>query len=344
MTCWIPLHIDVRKSVEIINRPDTTYLDFCIRNNRALPLVGDLYVNGKKTNRKINLQANSSTNYRFDAPVACFGTNTVEIRKGKERHSFRIINWNIPHSTVSNYQTVDMSASHNDKVSAIFAYGKYVSPRWAYTTLQVPTQGMGQWCHPNDLSVIDDSGFRAIAAKNGNIFKIPQGIPFATQGDVDLNNITFTTLWDNYPDSITIPLQGKASKAYFLVAASTYHMQAHLPNGYIKVKYKDGSMDTLKLVLPENLIPLDQDIFIDDWAFYSEEPRPYRVRLKTGGVHTYHAEQMGLRMSNNPIYIDGGMATILDLPLNLKKELESLTLETIANEVIIGLMGVTLVR
>ena len=48
--------------------------------------------------------------------------------------------------------------------------------------------------------------------------------------------------------------------------------------------------------------------------------------------------------SNNPISIDGGMATMLDLPLNPVKELKSLSLETTANEVVIGLMGVTLVK
>jgi hypothetical protein len=42
--------------------------------------------------------------------------------------------------------------------------------------------------------------------------------------------------------------------------------------------------------------------------------------------------------------IDGGAGTILDLPLNPAKELKDLQLKTIANDVVIGLMGVTLVR
>lgn len=97
---------------------------------------------------------------------------------------------------------------------------------------------------------------------------MPQGIPFSTPGEKEYNNIAFTTLWDNYPTSINIPLNGKASKAYFLIAASTYYMQSHIVNGEIK----------------------------------------------------------------------------LDLPLNPVKELKSLSLETTANEVVIGLMGVTLVK
>ena len=40
----------------------------------------------------------------------------------------------------------------------------------------------------------------------------------------------------------------------------------------------------------------------------------------------------------------GGAATGLDLPLDRGRELKSLTVRTLANEVVIGLMGVTLAR
>ncbi|UKT62993.1 hypothetical protein [Pedobacter mucosus] len=41
--------------------------------------------------------------------------------------------------------------------------------------------------------------------------------------------------------------------------------------------------------------------------------------------------------------IDGGAATILDLPLNPDKQLKELRLVTLTNDVVIGLMSVTLV-
>ena len=40
--------------------------------------------------------------------------------------------------------------------------------------------------------------------------------------------------------------------------------------------------------------------------------------------------------------IDGGSATVLEMPLERGKDLKSLELRTLANEVVIGLMGVTL--
>jgi hypothetical protein len=42
--------------------------------------------------------------------------------------------------------------------------------------------------------------------------------------------------------------------------------------------------------------------------------------------------------------IPGGAANVLDLPLNPGKELKSVTVRSLANEVVIGLMAVTLAR
>ena len=39
---------------------------------------------------------------------------------------------------------------------------------------------------------------------------------------------------------------------------------------------------------------------------------------------------------------EGGAGVILDIPLDKNKTLEELTLETVANDVVIGLMSVTL--
>jgi len=143
---------------------------------------------------------------------------------------------------------------------------------------------------------------------------------------------------------VTLPLNGSASKVYLLLAASTYHMQNHVLNGTVTVTYTDGTSDVLKLILPESLLPLDQDIYTDGYAFTLKTPRPYRIRLKTGTITRTPAADLHLRQGNGPILIDGGLATMAELKLNPSKELRSLELRTIANEVIIGLMSATLIR
>lgn len=340
---WVPVDVHVVKSVELINHPDTDKLHFTLKNHTPTTLEGSLWLNGKNTGKTISIASGHEMDYQFEAPLAVLGTNRVKICTQHDTYSFDAINWNIPILSAPKYEMVDMTAYFNEKVNRIYEYGKYLSPRSPYTTLQVPTQGMGEWCKPMLLSKIADDGFREMVAQQGNVFKMPQGIPFASQGNKEKNNIAFTTLWDNYPTALTLPLQGKASKAYFMIAASTYHMQSHILNGQIRVTYQDGTSEVLNLVLPDNLLPLDQDIFIDGYAYRSGQPRPWRVRLLDGKVSKYHAGEIGVKMSNDPLWIEGGMATMLDLPLNPHKELASLTLETVANEVVIGLMGVTLV-
>ncbi|MCM3873180.1 MAG: hypothetical protein ND895_21055, partial [Pyrinomonadaceae bacterium] len=94
------------------------------------------------------------------------------------------------------------------------------------------------------------------------------------------------------------------------------------------------------LVNPTNWWPIDQDYFIDDFAFRRPEQIPPRVDLKTGAVRVLDPTEFKGKGGKVP----GGAATVLDLPLDRRRELKSLTVRTLANEVVIGLMGVTLVR
>jgi len=343
MTWWKPINFNIHEPLEVINNSEANSLDFDIKNNMKQGIAWAGFINEDSVPSVADVEPGKTINLSFGEDNIRFGTNTIRIKTINKIYNLKVINWNLPNPASLVYEKVDLKPYFNDKVSNIFAYGKYMTPRWPYTTLEVPTQGMGQWCHPESLSNIDDSGIRKKAG-NANIFTTPQGIPFETPGDSTSKNVIFTTLWDNYPDSVTIPLAGKATRAYFLVAASTYHMQSHFLNATITAKYRNGSSEVLELVLPDNLLPIDQDIFTDGFAFTTKQPRPYRISLKTGTVRKNHAEIMGLKMSNDPIVVDGGLATILDLPLDSKKELSSLTINTLANEVITGLMAVTLVR
>ncbi len=235
-------------------------------------------------------------------------------------------------------EPVSINDYFNASVTDIFR-NSYLTPRSPYTTLQLPIQGIGEWCHPKTMADIDDSGVRLKA--NKGIFSTGLGVDFFTprQGQ----NIAFTSLWDNYPDKIRIPLSGTADRAYLMMAGSTNHMQCHMVNGVVQVYYTDGSTDTLELINPDNWCPIEQDFFVDDQAFRLNRPRPYRLHLKSGMVS--NDLEKDLRITG--VYgreIDGGAGILLDMPLNKEKELSHLILETISNDVVIGLMGVTLQR
>lgn len=226
----------------------------------------------------------------------------------------------------------------NASVSAIFK-NTYLSPRSPYTTLELPTQGIGEWCHPLLTATIDDSGLRNRVKKN--VLETSIGIPFQTPATG--NNILFTSLWNNYPDSASIPLSGKASHAYLLMAGTTNHMQSRFVNGIVYIDYADGTFEKVELVNPDNWCPIEQDYFVDGKAFSVSGPRPYRLHFKNGMV----SRDLGQVLSVKGVYgreLEGGAGILLDIPLNRSKRLKSLRLETVANDVVIGLMSVTLQR
>ncbi|MDP4261260.1 MAG: DUF4450 domain-containing protein [Bacteroidota bacterium] len=239
-------------------------------------------------------------------------------------------------------EKLELSKYFNDKVTNIFKH-QYLSPRPTSPTLQLPTQGIGNWCYPLTTATIDDKGLRQSAGTKNEIVT-PNSISFATPSDTTLNNIIFTSQWDNFPHSVSIPLSGKASQIHLLMAGSTNPMQSRITNGMVVVSYTDGSGDTLLLENPGNWWPIEQDYYIDHYAFTSSwQDPPERLYLKDGkfakGLSSYSSIKGFTNMA-----IDGGAATLLDMYLDKKKTLQSLSVHAIANDVVIGLMAATLIR
>ena len=91
---------------------------------------------------------------------------------------------------------------------------------------------------------------------------------------------------------------------------------------------------------PETWWPIEQDYFTDDYQFRVNAPLPARVDLASGEVRVLEAQAFKGKGREVP----GGAATILRLPLDPHKNLERLTVRTTANDVVVGLMAVTLER
>ena len=237
--------------------------------------------------------------------------------------------------TGATLEAVKLSPYFNDRVSDIFKPGKYQSPRSPFVSLSLPAQGIGAWAgHVNATAEIDDSGLRAAAAANGGALRMPNGVGFATPAEPEARNIVFTSQWDNYPRSVEIPLAGKARQAWLLMAGSTNFMQSRIDNGEVVVRYADGGTARLALHNPVNWWPIEQDYFIDDYQFSRPQPVPPRVDLKTGAV----------RLQSSGKAVPGGAATALAIALDPSRPLRSLTLRTLSNDSVIGLMSVTLER
>ena len=248
--------------------------------------------------------------------------------------------WSAPRD-LTHDEALDLAPYFNDRVAAIFASGKYLSPRSDKVSLALPSQGIGAWAgHLKLLPVIDDSGLRARAAAQGNALIMPNGTLLATPGAAGAHNIAFVSQWDNYPRAVTVPLAGAARHLYLLMAGSTNAMQSRIDNGDVVVRYADGGQARLALANPQTWWPIEQDYFIDDYQFYNDAALPPRVDLKTGQLRLLDLQAF----KGKGREVDGGAATVLELALDPQRPLQSLTVRALSNDVVIGLMSATLVR
>ncbi|WP_304197618.1 DUF4450 domain-containing protein [Flavobacterium alvei] len=345
VTWWSPINLIVKPEIEAKStRIENNKLLFNIKNNSQKAIEGNLIFNpfGKEIKQKVSLNKDSETTISIPFDNLISGTNAFEL-KTNEGKTFPIsfTNWDINLPKEIKLETVSLSQNFNAQVTDIFKQ-EYLSPRPTSPTLQLPKHGIGNWCYPNLDVKIDDSGLRQ-SAKNNNQISSPQGIFFQTPSDSSLKNIAFTSMWDNFPDSIAIPLSGKASHVYLMMTGTTNPMQSRFTNGEVIVNYTDGTSEILLLKNPENWWPIEQDYFIDNLAFTTDAPKPPRVYLKSGVISRTFKDFSSIKGFSN-YAVEGGAATILDLPLNKNKTLKSISLKTIANDVVIGLMSATLVR
>ena len=334
MTWWHPVNIDLQHPVasEFVARNDEHVL---VLHNPSSE-VQRVKLQGVGLSEEVALVAGARKEMLLPADALSIGTNQIQIQVGEQRWTADYKLWNL--AKQANFQMQDLSTHYNSRVSDIFEQ-KYLSPRIAKPTLQLPWQGIGNWCYPLVETKIDDSGLMA-ARKAEQVNYL--GIPFLIKGNN--KNILFTSQWDNYPTQAEIPLQGQAEKVYLLMAGSTNPMQSQLVNARVQVNYTDGSHAVLELKNPSNWWPIEQDYLDDNYAFeIPDEEIPYRVQLKTGAL--YKGGTLS-KYSSIKGYTDraveGGAATILDLPLDSRKTLKSLQLITEANDVVVGLMAATL--
>ncbi len=423
LSWWEPFSVQVMNAVTIQTRPDVA-----IRTG-ARGLKGHLVVDYDAASHSIPIVIRPEDmiqKIRFSDGQLQPGLNHLQFKGDSgEVAEATFTDWKIPKLAGVRYETIDLSHWYNDAVTQIFK-NSYLAPRPTSPTLQLPTQGIGNWCYPLVTAPIDDVGLRKLAGSRNEIL-LPDGIPLATPGTGarkatpvtgeigampgtgegtgqggSSSNIIFTSRWSNYPDSMAIPLHGKASHAYFLLAGTTNPMQSQITNGTIEVYYKDGSVDELELKNPTNWWPIEQDYYEDGYAFRYGPARPIRVYLKTGRIrmgtgerdmdgirygdwignesgHFGGGDDRGIfdqssgmgkgleqtvggrrnravrRMDDKPaeritikgfsnMGIDGGAAEVLDMPLHSGKELDRIVVRTVARDVVIGMMSLTLSR
>lgn len=141
------------------------------------------------------------------------------------------------------------------------------------------------------------------------------GVPFYISS-VNGCNAAFVSLYNQFPDKINIAVNTKASKIYFMLCVSTNNMQSRIENARITVNLKDGTRQILALTNPDN---------IDDWLNYQQK-KPY-------------AESGYIQMLDSLAH-----ANILAIDIGAVRQIECIEFECLSNEVLAGILGITVVR
>lgn len=206
------------------------------------------------------------------------------------------------------FAPVDISALFNCNMSELHEQ-KYMSPRPEGYSIGVFPNGRyaWEWNHRGHNQLyIDDSALR----EGDGFVRTPSGIPFTTPKTG--KNLACASVWDNFPTTLTLPLDGNAHELAILFIATTNAMQTGVENVRITVRYADGEEERVSLIYPVN---------IDDFLVPA------------------------LQAENEIVYFnDYNHATVQKIRLNANKQLAMLTIEAIANEVIIGVLGISISR
>jgi hypothetical protein len=231
------------------------------------------------------------------------------------------------------WHCIDLAPVLNGDVRTIYSQS-YLSPRPSTVSARIGTDGYSPWTflywnsHPPMIGL---DGVPAMLKKSGDgRLRTPQGVPFAWPGEA--RNIAFTSRWDNWPRQVTVPVGQAGDVVWFLICGSTNPMQGRIANAVLRMRYARGDDELLELIPPINywnLSPIRPmitapgqesrcDYTAETDAFCVPKPWPETVQLG-----------------------ENCRAMLLSSRLRRGVALKSVTLETLSAEVVVGLMGVT---
>jgi hypothetical protein len=304
---WLPVDFELRPALEIVDpRMVDGRCECAVRNNSQAARVVRGTIAMGRAERPVDLivPAAGSTAIEMGAVDLTPGTNAIALTG----LSFRGV---VPGSLVDwkaplsegAGQPVPLSDFCNQDLATLHDQ-RYVSPHTPNYTMTVEANGRSWWLNRAKKPEVR---LDVLSAAKGRLMSAV-GVPFALAGTGP--NACFVSMYENFPRQIKIPIARDARMIYFLLAVSTNQMQSRIENARIAVNTASGRQ-VLPLVNPEN---------VDDWLM-----EPFAL--------AGHPQPFG----------PGTHGQILDMDLGRTTRVESVDLECLSNEVLVGLVAVTTV-
>lgn len=203
---------------------------------------------------------------------------------------------------------IDIARRFNISLAEIHKQ-EYLSPRpKGYSFMTWPN---GRYCWDwnaggYQTTIVDDRRLRS----GGGTFIVQSGVPFLTPDSGA--NAACVSIWENFPTEIPFPLSGKGSELAVFFVGVTNPMQSRVENGRFILEYADGAREEVSLVNPVNF---------DDWL---------NAPFQTG--------------NETVCFSDYNHGLVQRIVLDPSKELKSFVARAVANEVIIGILGISVRR
>ncbi len=225
------------------------------------------------------------------------------------------------------WKPLEITSVANGDLRTIFKQD-YASPRPNTTSIRVARNGYQLWTmlgfnhEAPEIGLENLFGSAASLLKNG-VLMTPQGAPFAVP--TEARNIAFTSLWDNWPAKVTLPVGQSAEAIWLLIAGSTFPNEGRIPNSVLCFRYEDGIEERLELIPPFNFRNLCR-VGICDY-------NPVREAFSLGDTPPLMV-QLGTECR----------AMLYGWKLREGVKLKEVTLETLSQNVVVGLMGLSLMN
>ena len=232
------------------------------------------------------------------------------------------------------WDKIDISGQTNADITKIYQQ-HYLSPRPNTVSARLGTDGYSPWTFPHWKSVppeIKLDNLPNLSRSSDQILTL-QGVPFKLP--LPEKNVAFTSLWDNYPVKIDFQVNKSGDAVWFLVAGSTNIMQCRIANAVIRLNYGDGQTDSLELVPPVNYWNLST---IDSHATAPGQGSriDYTSEIDRFCMPAKFPETVQLG--------ENCRAMLLNRKLRKNQILKSITLETLSQEVVVGMMGISVMK
>lgn len=147
---------------------------------------------------------------------------------------------------------------------------------------------------------------------------------------LDQKNIVFTSKYDNYPNSCVLDINKEGTGIFLLVAGSTNPMQTRIENARIILNYEDNSQEHIDIVPPFNF-----------WSVCG-----YKEACRKGGDYPISKDDFALGgyMPNLVEFGNNCRGVVLSKELKPNTILKNIELECLSQEVVIGIMGISIMK